>query len=116
MFKLLKKHSKKVKISEIPTLMSNLASRAWLGIRDCKITLLAGNHIIELIGYIYEPFWEDFSGTAKICLDGECLYGEGSKNVAAYKNQTYHIGKFGTLDKALEYLGGIVTGPLIIKE
>ena len=77
---------------DIPALMGSLANNAWYGKEPTKMCLWAGDDVITLEGYTYEPGYEYFSSTPSISFNGECLYGIDSRNVDAYKNEVYHIG------------------------
>lgn len=89
---------------DIPAIMGSLANNAWYGKEPTKMCLWAGDDVITLEGYTYEPGYEYFSSTSSISFNGECLYGIDSRNVDAYKNEVYDIGRYKTLDEAISYI------------
>ena len=103
---------------DIPALMNTLASNAWFGISPTQFCISAGDDVIKLEGYNYEPFYEDFSSTASISFNDEVLYGLDSRNVAAYRNEVYNKGKFNTLDEAIAHIKAQIKGkePVLLTE
>ena len=99
----------------IPSLMNTLANNTWYGKEPTKMSFCAGDDVIELEGYTYEPGYEDFSSTASISFNGETLYGLDSRNVAAYKNEVYHTGKYKTLEEALYHIREQIKGKEIVQ-
>lgn len=99
---------------DIPALMSALENNAWYGAEPTKVSFMAGEDVITLEGYTYEPIYEDFSSTSSISFNGEVLYGVDSRNVAAYKNEVYNIGKFDTLDEAISYIKEQIKGKEVV--
>ncbi len=95
---------------DIPALMDTLANNAWYGREPTKMHFRAGDDVITLEGYTYEPFYEDFSSTASISFNGEVLYGLDSRNVDAYKNEVYQKGKYSSLDEAVAYIKEQIKG------
>ena len=98
----------------IPALMSALENNAWYGAEPIKVKFMAGEDVITLEGYTYEPIYEDFSSTSSISFNGKVLYGIDSRNVDAYKNEVYNIGKFNTLDEAISYIKEQIKGREVV--
>lgn len=88
----------------IPLLMNTLADNAWYGREPTSIRLIAGDNVITLEGYTYEPSYECFSATSSISLNGEILYGQDSRNVEAYRYEVYMMGKYETLNEAVAHI------------
>lgn len=84
--------------------MNTVATRAWDGDDFTDYVMSVNENIIKISGYIYEPTWEDFSATSSISLNGHCIYGKDSRNVDSYHNEVYNIGKFETLEEAIQYI------------
>lgn len=99
---------------DIPALMNTVANNAWFGISPTKICISAGDDVIKLEGYTYEPFYEDFSSTSSILFNDEVLYGLDSRNVAAYRNEVYNKGKFNTLDEAVAHIKAQIKGKELV--
>lgn len=87
----------------IPAIMQQMADNAWYGRDPTTVQIQAGNNVIEISGYTYEPSYESFSATSSISLNGKTLYGLDSRNVDAYRNETYHTGAFHKLEEAVSY-------------
>lgn len=100
---------------DIPALMNTLSNNAWYGREPTKMSFWAGDDVITLEGYTYEPIYEDFSSTASVSFNDEVLYGLDSRNVDAYKNEVYHIGKFKTLDEAISHIKEQIKGKEIVE-
>ena len=98
----------------IPALMSALENNAWYGAEPIKVKFMAGEDVITLEGYTYEPIYEEFSSTSSISFNGKVLYGIDSRNVDAYKNEVYNIGKFNTLDEAISYIKEQIKGREVV--
>lgn len=91
-------------VDRIPQLMDMLANNAWYGLSPQSIQLTAGENVIVLDGYVYEPGYEDFSSTSSITLNGYILYGYDSRNADAYRNEVYQTGIHAKLDDAISDL------------
>ena len=88
----------------IPDIMDTVATHAWNGDDFTVYVMNVNENTIKIEGYIYEPAWEDFSATSSISLNGHCIYGKDSRNVGSYHNEAYNIGKFTTLEEAIQYI------------
>ena len=99
---------------DIPALMDTLANNAWYGREPLQMCFVAGDNIIRLDGYTYEPGYEDFSSTSSISFNNEILYGVDSRNVDAYKNEVYDIGRYKTLDDAVSYIREQIKGKELV--
>ena len=86
---------------DIHGMLQTLEHNAWSGRTPTTIRLSAGEHTVKLMGYIYEPSYENFSTSSSISLDGEVLYGLDSRNVDAYRNDVYQAGCCESLREAL---------------
>ena len=99
---------------DIPALMNTLANNAWYGREPTQMCLVAGEDIIRLDGYTYEPGYEDFSSTASISFNDEVLYGVDSRNIDAFKNEVYDIGRYKTLEEAISYIKEKIKGKELV--
>lgn len=88
----------------ISAIMNELSYNVWYGREPQTARIVAGENVIEIKGYIYEPTYEYFSSTASLSLNGEELYGVDSRNVEAYRNEVYQTGKFADLTEAISYI------------
>lgn len=68
----------KIKDIDIEKLLEELEANAWYnkGIRSTAY-LICGKDVVKLHGYTYEPYYELFSTTHTITLNGERLFKEG---------------------------------------
>ena len=57
--------------------------------------------MIELSGYVYEPYYEQFSATGSISLNGRILFGMDSRTVDGYRHETYQRGVCADLEDAI---------------
>lgn len=85
----------------IPSMLQVLAHNAWYGKEPTETRILAGEHVIELNGYVYEPYYEQFSATGSISLNGRVLYGMDSRTVEGYRHETYQRGVCADLEDAI---------------
>jgi len=99
---------------DIGKLMRQVEGNAWFGIEPRNTQLLAGTDVIEISGRVIEPFYEDFCATASISFNGKELYGLESRNIAAYRNETYHTGQFDTPQAAVAFLREATKGKEIL--
>lgn len=88
----------------IPSIMNTLSDNAWYGREPTTVRLVAGENVITMDGYTYEPSYECFSATSSISLNGEILYGQDSRNVEAYRYEVYMTGKYKTLNEAVAHI------------
>lgn len=88
----------------ISSIINELSNNAWYGREPQTARIVAGENVIEIKGYVYEPTYECFSSTASLSLNGEELYGVDSRNVDAYRNEVYQTGKFAELPEAISYI------------
>lgn len=91
-------------VHNISAIMREVSDNAWYGRKPTKVSLMAGDNIIDIDGYTYEPGYEYFSATSSISLNGKVLYGVDSRNVGAYCNETYHIGLYKTPEEAISWI------------
>ena len=99
---------------DVSALMNSLANNAWMGIKPTQMSFQAGEDIIKLEGYLYEPYYEDFSSTAFISLNDKVLFGLDSRNVAAYKNEVYQKGSYSTLEEAVSHIKEQIKGKEVV--
>lgn len=85
-------------------IMRELSNNAWSGLKPTQICIAAGENLIEIKGYIYEPGYEMFSATASLSINGQILYGKDSRNVEAYRNEVYQTGVYDKLEDAVSYI------------
>lgn len=61
------------------------------------------------------PDMKIFYSTGSISFNGDVLYGLDSRNVDAYKNEVYHIGRYKTLDEAISHIRVQIKGNELVK-
>lgn len=88
----------------IPSMLQVLAHNAWYGKEPTETHILAGENVIELNGYVYEPYYEQFSATGSISLNGRILFGMDSRTVESYRHETYQRGVCSSLEDALDVI------------
>lgn len=95
-------------------IVDELKMNAWTnsGNRD-KYLLVRCNVVIGLHGYVNESSHEYFEPSCLISYNDIVLYGEESRSISAYRNETYSIGKFKNLNDALFYLFNLMEGELL---
>lgn len=94
----------------VSDMMALVASNAWYGGKPTKIDLFAGDNVVTIEGYIYEPIYEDFSTTSSISLNGKVLFGDDSRSVAAYRHETFQKGVFETAEEAISHIIDVTKG------
>ena len=83
--------------NSIQGILNSLADNAWYGRKPISVSFCAGEHIIQMDGYTYDPSYES-------SLDGQTLYGKDSRNVDAYRNEVYQSGMFHSLADAVQHI------------
>lgn len=101
---------------DIAQLMREVENNAWFGGERKAISLFAGTDVITIEGYVYEPTYEYFSATSSISLNGQVLYGLDSRNVDAYRNEEYHIGRYQSAEEALDHIREVTKGKQIVSQ
>ncbi len=99
---------------DVRRIMGQVADNAWYGKEPTTVCLAAGEYLITIDGYTYEPSYESFSSTASIALNGEILYGQDSRCVEAYRYEVYQTGQFGSLEEAVAHIADTVKGNAVV--
>lgn len=82
----------------------------WYNNGPSRLSLNVGDKVLEFKGDVIEPSYEDFTAVVNIYLDGECIFGEGSRCAGAYRKERTSFGKFEKLDEAICYLTNTLHG------
>lgn len=93
---------------DLDKIVDELKMNAWTNSGNCDKYLIVCHNVIGFHGYVIESSYEYFEPACSISLNDTLLYGETSRCISSYRNETYAIGKFKNLDKALDFLSDFI--------
>lgn len=98
---------------DLNKIVNELKMSAWTNDGNCDKYLIVCHNVISMHGYVYESSYEYFEPSCSISFNDILLYGNESRCISAYRNETYPIGKFKKLDDALVFLFDLIDGEML---
>lgn len=90
-------------VIDLKKIISGLEHNAWYG-GNTTVYLQCGDDIARINAYTYEIGYESFSTASSFYFNDECLFELNSRNIAAYRYESYTSGKFETMLEAVDFI------------
>ena len=81
-----------------------IGQNTWHNSGPSVLSIEVNGRVLKFVGDVIEPSYEFFTAVVNIYLDGECIFGEGSRCAGSYRKERTSFGKFENLDVAVRFL------------